>query len=88
MIVTDLQTEEINPKAFPLAEVALTQKLLNLVQQASNYQQLKKGANEATKIQNRVGSCLRCFKSGCGLCYYRQRRISVEASVDVNAQRN
>lgn len=44
------QAEEINPKAFPLAESALTQRLLNLVQQASNYQQLKKGANEATKV--------------------------------------
>nr|XP_045607868.1 NHP2-like protein 1 [Procambarus clarkii] len=44
---------EVNPKAFPLAEATLTQKLLNLVHQASNYQQLKKGANEATKALNR-----------------------------------
>ncbi|MPC14630.1 ribonucleoprotein-associated protein [Portunus trituberculatus] len=44
---------EVNPKAFPLADATLTQKLLNLVQQASNYQQIKKGANEATKALNR-----------------------------------
>eukprot|EP00088_Acartia_fossae_P056032 TRINITY_DN651_c0_g1_i1.p1 TRINITY_DN651_c0_g1~~TRINITY_DN651_c0_g1_i1.p1 ORF type:complete len:128 (-),score=55.13 TRINITY_DN651_c0_g1_i1:96-479(-) len=46
-------TEEINPKAYPLAEQALTTKILNLVQQASNYKQLRKGANEATKTLNR-----------------------------------
>merc|ERR1712219_99408 len=46
-------TEEVNPKAYPLAEQALTAKILNLVQQASNYKQLRKGANEATKTLNR-----------------------------------
>jgi len=35
-------TEEVNPKAYPLADAALTTKILNLVQQAANYQQLKK----------------------------------------------
>ncbi|XP_068241245.1 NHP2-like protein 1 homolog [Palaemon carinicauda] len=44
---------DVNPKAFPLADATLTQKLLNLVQQATNYQQLRKGANEATKALNR-----------------------------------
>ncbi len=44
---------EINPKAFPLADSELTVALLDLVQQASNYKQLKKGANEATKTLNR-----------------------------------
>jgi len=44
---------EVNPKAYPLAEAVLTTKILNLVQQAANYQQLKKGANEATKTLNR-----------------------------------
>jgi U4/U6 small nuclear ribonucleoprotein SNU13 len=44
---------EVNPKAFPLADAKFTQKLLNLIQQAANYQQLKKGANEATKALNR-----------------------------------
>jgi len=46
-------TDEVNPKAYPLADSALTQKILELVQQASNYKQLRKGANEATKTLNR-----------------------------------
>ncbi|CAL8088813.1 unnamed protein product [Orchesella dallaii] len=45
--------DEVNPKAYPLADQVLTSKILNLVQQAANYQQLKKGANEATKTLNR-----------------------------------
>ncbi|OMH84229.1 13 kDa ribonucleoprotein-associated protein [Zancudomyces culisetae] len=44
---------EINQKAFPLADDSLTSTILDLVQQASNYKQLKKGANEATKTLNR-----------------------------------
>lgn len=39
--------------AWPLADEALTQSILDLVQQASHYRQLKKGANEATKTLNR-----------------------------------
>ncbi|XP_014670280.1 PREDICTED: NHP2-like protein 1 [Priapulus caudatus] len=46
-------TEEVNPKAYPLADPALSKQILDLVQQASNYKQLKKGANEATKTLNR-----------------------------------
>ncbi|KAK7203161.1 13 kDa ribonucleoprotein-associated protein [Myxozyma melibiosi] len=42
-----------NPKAFPLADAALTQQILDLAQQATHYHQLKKGANEATKTLNR-----------------------------------
>ena len=38
--------EEVNPKAYPLAEPELTKNILDLVQQASNYKQLRKGANE------------------------------------------
>lgn len=38
-----------NPKAFPLADSALSQQILDLVQQAQNLRQLKKGANETTK---------------------------------------
>jgi len=45
--------EEVNPKAYPLADAGLTQKILELVQQAANYKQLRKGANEATKTLNR-----------------------------------
>lgn len=44
---------EINPKAYPLADSELTVSILDLVQQANNYKQLKKGANEATKTLNR-----------------------------------
>ncbi|KAI3633229.1 hypothetical protein MIR68_005793 [Amoeboaphelidium protococcarum] len=43
----------VNPKAYPLADSELSQKILDLVQQASHYKQLKKGANEATKTLNR-----------------------------------
>ena len=46
-------TDEVNPKAYPLAQQDLTTKILNLVQQAANYKQLRKGANEATKTLNR-----------------------------------
>lgn len=47
---------EVNSKAFPLADAALTNQILDLVQQTSHYKQLKKGANEATKTLNR-GIC-------------------------------
>ncbi|KAG0172686.1 RNA binding protein snu13 [Apophysomyces sp. BC1034] len=43
----------VNPKAFPLADASLTNTILDLIQQASHYKQLKKGANEATKTLNR-----------------------------------
>lgn len=46
-------TTQPNPKAFPLADAELTNKIMDLVQQASHYKQLKKGANEATKTLNR-----------------------------------
>ena len=36
-----------------MADPTLTTKILNIVQQAVNYKQLKKGANEATKTLNR-----------------------------------
>ena len=48
-----MANEGVNPKAYPLADTNLSQKLLDLVQQAMNYKQLKKGANEATKTLNR-----------------------------------
>eukprot|EP00696_Hemimastix_kukwesjijk_P017079 gnl/Hemi2/5654_TR1945_c0_g1_i1.p1 gnl/Hemi2/5654_TR1945_c0_g1~~gnl/Hemi2/5654_TR1945_c0_g1_i1.p1 ORF type:complete len:129 (+),score=48.94 gnl/Hemi2/5654_TR1945_c0_g1_i1:63-449(+) len=44
---------DVNPKAFPLAPPDLTVTILDLVGQATNYKQLKKGANEATKTLNR-----------------------------------
>lgn len=45
--------ETVNPKAYPLADSQLTNTILDIVQQAANYKQLKKGANEATKTLNR-----------------------------------
>lgn len=47
------QTEQVNPKAYPLADQQLNSSILHLVQQAENYKQLKRGANEATKTLNR-----------------------------------
>jgi U4/U6 small nuclear ribonucleoprotein SNU13 len=49
----EAMAEEISEKAFPLADERLTKTLLDLCQQASNYKQIKKGANEATKALNR-----------------------------------
>ena len=43
----------MSEKAYPLADSELTIALLDLVQQATNYKQTKKGANEATKTLNR-----------------------------------
>jgi len=42
-----------NPRAFPLADATLASQILDIAQQATNYKQLKKGANEATKTLNR-----------------------------------
>ena len=36
-------TEEVNPKAYPLADAHLTKTILDLMQQATNYKQLRKG---------------------------------------------
>lgn len=47
------QAGEVNPKAYPLADSVLTKKILNLIQQAIHYNQLRKGANEVTKMLNR-----------------------------------
>eukprot|EP00924_Labyrinthula_sp_SR-Ha-C_P001060 maker-scaffold_7-snap-gene-12.34-mRNA-1 protein AED:0.03 eAED:0.03 QI:129/1/1/1/0/0/3/129/127 len=43
----------VNPKAYPLANDQLTSDLTSVIQQASNLNQLRKGANEATKTLNR-----------------------------------
>jgi len=51
-----IQADEVNPKAYPLADPALTQKILELIQQAYNYQQLRKGANEGNSCILVLGS--------------------------------
>lgn len=48
-----MASDEVNPKAFPLADPQLTVTILDLIQQATSYKQLRKGANEATKCLNR-----------------------------------
>jgi len=37
---------EPHPKAYPLADANFTTTILDLVQQAANYKQIRKGANE------------------------------------------
>ncbi|KAH0506454.1 NHP2-like protein 1 [Microtus ochrogaster] len=44
---------DVNPQADRLTDVHLTKKLLDLGQQSCNYQQLRRGTNEATKTVNR-----------------------------------
>jgi len=44
---------EVNPKAFPLADASLSVTILDVVQQAANFKQLKKGANEGTRRARR-----------------------------------
>jgi U4/U6 small nuclear ribonucleoprotein SNU13 len=44
---------EDNSAAWPQADQALSQEILDLVQQSTHYKQNKKGANEATKTLNR-----------------------------------
>lgn len=41
-----------NPKAYPLADAQLTVTILELLEQAVNYRQLKKGANEGIVALN------------------------------------
>ena len=45
-----------NPKAFPLADANLTVTILDVIQQAHNYKQLKKGANEGARARARLAS--------------------------------
>merc|ERR1712050_253911 len=42
-----------NPKAYPLSDANLSVTILEVIEQSSNYKQLKKGANEATKTLSR-----------------------------------
>lgn len=56
------QTEaEVNPKAYPLADSTLSKTILDLVQQASNYKQLRKGANEGKVPQHDECFSIRTF---------------------------
>ncbi|WBY57383.1 13 kDa ribonucleoprotein-associated protein [Plasmodium yoelii yoelii] len=48
---TDAQenSEEVNSKIFPLASPELTNQILDVIQRATVYRQLRRGANEAVK---------------------------------------
>ena len=48
-----MSKDEVNPKAYPLADEQLTVTILDLIGQAQNYKQVKRGANEVTKALNR-----------------------------------
>lgn len=41
---------EDNSAAWPQADQALSQEILDLVQQATHYKQIRKGGNESTKV--------------------------------------
>lgn len=47
------ESGKVDPRAYPLASDDLSVTILDLVQQATNFKQIKKGANEATKTLNR-----------------------------------
>ena len=44
------ETKAVNPKAYPLADSQLTVTIVDLLQQATNYKQIKKGANEGKDV--------------------------------------
>ena len=47
------EKEVAKSRATPLADNKLAKTIINLVKEAANYKQIKKGANEATKALNR-----------------------------------
>jgi hypothetical protein len=48
-------------KAFPMADASLTVTILDVVQQASNYKQLRKGANEGMWCSVWLVACRPCL---------------------------
>merc|ERR1712224_172042 len=44
---------KFHPQAYPLCDSTLSVTILDFIQQASNYKQLRRGANEATKTIHR-----------------------------------
>jgi hypothetical protein len=48
-----------NPKAYPLADSQLTLTILDLIKQAVNYKQLKKGANEGAHASGHLATFYR-----------------------------
>ena len=64
-------TDEVNPKAYPLADPKLTKDILELVQQGCNYKQLKKGKFAASTLDRCRYRSLPTFLSVCLLSYTR-----------------
>ena len=59
--MSDDEETKTNPKAYPLADATLTVTILDLVQQAANYKQLKKGANEGTRPSSQARFAFVCL---------------------------
>ncbi len=49
------EPKAVNPKAYPLADPQLTVTILELLQQATHYKQIRKGANEGRHINTYHG---------------------------------
>ncbi|XP_017257263.1 13 kDa ribonucleoprotein-associated protein-like isoform X1 [Daucus carota subsp. sativus] len=67
-----MSAEIVNPKAYPLADSLITVTIFDLVQEAANYKQLKKGANESQLLNPIVFICVKSntFMVLCKLkCY-------------------
>lgn len=65
----------VNPKAYPLSGPDLTVTILDLIQQASNYKQLKKGANEGKSGEAHSAPVSRSTGGGCS--YFVARLLVV-----------
>jgi hypothetical protein len=70
----------VNPKAYPLADAQLTISILEIIQQAANYKQLKKGANEgilpvpSPRFVRCTPLILGCLAYICVFCVCAQRQ--------------
>ena len=68
----------MNPKAYPLSGPDLTVTILDLIQQASNYKQLKKGANEGECRENACYSPSISPSTHCYCCGFVVRLSGVQ----------
>jgi hypothetical protein len=62
-VLLQASASDVNPKAYPLASNDLTRTILDLVQQATSYKQLRKGANEGEEASSPMTD--RVFDSPC-----------------------
>ncbi|OXB70622.1 UNVERIFIED_CONTAM: hypothetical protein H355_012159 [Colinus virginianus] len=68
---------EVSSKAYPLASLEVTNQILDIVQQACNYKQLRKGANEVERGEVRRRDMRVC--SGVG----QRTGVALEKSKNV-----